>query len=205
MDARGIAPFGCSWSALTSKSRTDKFLRKDSRSSSVSPHIDPASEPFAGEGSCHHKLGIEALPACSFGPPKNHGSHRWIVSHQLQRSLQGSRSYIQSRATSLQRRLRDAALGSQGREQGLNLSGGHPADQSLHDHGVESLVDPPTGLQDRGQKRPLRRHRCAEDPRSMGSAAPDRPPGWSGCDGGSRCGTRDAPRCAHGAQHPERR
>jgi hypothetical protein len=38
------------------------------------------------------------------------------------------------------------------------FAGRHPADVSLHDHGVEGLglVDPPTGLQDRGQKLPAR-------------------------------------------------
>ena len=49
-------------------------------------------------------------------------------------------------------RLGDAALGAQGRHQGIDLAGGDSADVGLHDHGVEGLVDPSAGLEDRGQE-----------------------------------------------------
>ena len=52
-------------------------------------------------------------------------------------------------------RLGDAALGAQGGHQSIDLSGRDPADVGLHDHGVEGLVHPATGLQDRGQEAPL--------------------------------------------------
>ena len=37
-----------------------------------------------------------------------------------------------------------------------------------------------------------------------GSTAPDLPPGWSGCQGGSRCCRRNGPWWAHGGRPPER-
>ena len=49
-------------------------------------------------------------------------------------------------------RLGDAALGAQGRHQGINLVGRYAVDVGLHDHGVEGLVHPATGLEDRGQE-----------------------------------------------------
>jgi hypothetical protein len=75
------------------------------------------------------------------------------IASLLQRPVQDSLDRpINLLADATHLRLGDAALGVQGRDQGINLSGRHPADVSLHDHGVEGLVDPPTALEDRGQE-----------------------------------------------------
>ena len=49
-------------------------------------------------------------------------------------------------------RLGDAALGAQGRHQGIDLAGGDATDVGLHDHRVQSLIDAAAGLEDRGQE-----------------------------------------------------
>lgn len=51
--------------------------------------------------------------------------------------------------------LGDAALGTQRRYQGIDLAGGDATDVGLHDYRVQGLIDPATGLQDRGQEAPL--------------------------------------------------
>ena len=49
-------------------------------------------------------------------------------------------------------RLGDAALGTQGGHQGINLAGGDAVDVGLHDHGEQGLIHPAAGLEDRGQE-----------------------------------------------------
>ena len=46
----------------------------------------------------------------------------------------------------------DTALESQGGDQSNHLKGGEPTDVDLHDHAVEALLHPATGLEDRGQE-----------------------------------------------------
>ena len=48
--------------------------------------------------------------------------------------------------------LGDAALGTQSSHQGVDLAGGDATDVGLHDHGVEGLVHPAAGFQDRGKE-----------------------------------------------------
>ena len=49
-------------------------------------------------------------------------------------------------------RLGDAALGAQRSHQGIDLASRHPTDVGLHDHRIQGLVDPATGLEDRGDE-----------------------------------------------------
>jgi hypothetical protein len=93
--------------------------------------------------------------------------------------------------------LGDAALDAQGGHQGIDLAGGDAADVGLHHHGIEGLIHPAAGLEDRGQEAAG----CAV----WGSAGRCRPPGWPGCGAGSRCGSRVAPRCARGGRRRSRR
>ena len=39
-----------------------------------------------------------------------------------------------------------------GPHQGIDLAGRHPTDVGLHDHGIQSLINPAAGLQDRGKE-----------------------------------------------------
>jgi hypothetical protein len=52
----------------------------------------------------------------------------------------------------------DLGLGDPGAAEGDNeivdVAGGHPVDPGFHDHRVQSLVDPPSGLEHGGEERP---------------------------------------------------
>ena len=62
---------------------------------------------------------------------------------------------VERRADAAHLGLGDARGRSERLYQVIDLSGGHPVHVGLHDHGVQSPVDAPAALEERGEERPL--------------------------------------------------
>jgi hypothetical protein len=75
------------------------------------------------------------------------------VTAAVERPLQeGLDLGIKALADAAHLRAGDAGLGADRLDQGVNFAGGDTLDPGLHDHGVQGLIDPSPGLQDRGEE-----------------------------------------------------
>ena len=67
---------------------------------------------------------------------------------------EGLHLFVDVLTEATQLRLGDGALHPKSSQQGIHFAGGDPTDVGLHDNGVEGLVHPAAGFQDRGQEAP---------------------------------------------------